>query len=272
MAVEVRDNREDPAVWTGWVLGLVGGFLLFLATVMFGLHHFYRASSDATRTPVTLGSFPIPEIQPNPTQDLREFVRRQNQQLAGYAWADKTKGLVHIPIERAMALVVSRGAAALDPPDPGQAGQDVAAGSARWRSARSREFTSVALWSAPMRLRSLLFFLALGAAALPNSAAMASLTRAELDRVGVSAPAGAVVPRQLAFQELDGTRVELGRLLGAPPCPAGSGGLSLSRALRSDPIHRVARSGRDGACSRAGFRSDRRRAEPRGVAPPMRPP
>lgn len=128
MAVEVRDNRENPAVWMRWVLGLVGGFLLFVATIMFGIHHVYRASSDATRTPVTLGNFPIPEIQPNPTRDLREFVRRQNQQLAGYAWVDKAKGLVHIPIERAMALVVSRGAAALDPPDPGQAGQDVVAG------------------------------------------------------------------------------------------------------------------------------------------------
>lgn len=68
-----------------------------------------------------------------------------------------------------------------------------------------------------MRLRGLLFALTLGAAALPTSAALASLTRAELDSVGVSAPAGTVLPRQLAFQELDGSEVRLGTLLGARP-------------------------------------------------------
>jgi hypothetical protein len=127
MAVEVRDNRENPSVRSGLILALVGGFLVLVAITMFGLHHVYQAISDTARNRMTLGSFPVPEVQPNPTQDLREFLRRQNQQLVGYAWADKSKDLVHIPIERAMALVASRGAAAFDPPDPGQAGLDVGA-------------------------------------------------------------------------------------------------------------------------------------------------
>lgn len=116
MAVEVRDNREDPGVKITWVLTLVGSFMILVVASMIGLHRYYRVSFRPHGVSETLGSFPIPEIQPNPTQDLRGFLKRQNQQLAGYAWVDHSNGLIHIPIERAMDFVVSRGLAALDPP------------------------------------------------------------------------------------------------------------------------------------------------------------
>lgn len=117
MAVEVRDNREGPEVRIPVVLGLVGGFILVVVAVMFGLHLFYRGVLVADLPRQVLGNFPVPQIQPSPTNDLREFRRRQNEQLTGYAWVDQAKGLVHVPIERAMQLVIARGPAALDAPD-----------------------------------------------------------------------------------------------------------------------------------------------------------
>ena len=118
MAVEVRDNRESPRVQTYRVLTFVGGFLLVVAIAMSGLYRFYGATLVSGNVRETLSSFPSPQIQPNPTRDLEDFRVRQNQQLAGYAWVDKGRGLVHVPIDRAMAYIVSRGPAALDPPDP----------------------------------------------------------------------------------------------------------------------------------------------------------
>lgn len=128
MSIEVRDNRENPWIRTRLVLGLVGGFLLMVAVAMWSLHGFYRARLASTNVQISLGAFPIPQIQPNPREDLQKFRRQQNEQLAGYAWVDKTKGLVHVPIDRAMDFVVSRGAAALDPIDQPGAAQSVGGG------------------------------------------------------------------------------------------------------------------------------------------------
>lgn len=121
MPVEVRDNREDPGVRIRLVLVLAGAFLMIVALAMFGLHHYYRVGLSAKTAPQSLGSFPVPQLQPNPTGDYREFHRRQSEQLSGYAWVDRDRDLVHVPIERAMDFVVSRGSAALDPLTPSSA-------------------------------------------------------------------------------------------------------------------------------------------------------
>lgn len=117
MAIEVRDNRESPWIKTRWVLRLVGVFVLMVAVAMWGLHAFYRARLASEDVQISVGKFPVPQIQPNPTGDLQRFRTRQNEELAGYAWVDKAKGLVHVPIERAMDFVASRGPAALEPID-----------------------------------------------------------------------------------------------------------------------------------------------------------
>ncbi len=126
MAIEVRGNRESPAVQTGTVLSITLGFTVLAGLIAFGLHFVYRARVDPTKVEQPISTFPIPEIQPNPSQDYRGFRRRQNQALAGYAWVDRSKGLVHIPIDRAMALIAAEGDAGWAPPDPAPAGATVA--------------------------------------------------------------------------------------------------------------------------------------------------
>ncbi len=61
------------------------------------------ASSQQDRLP------PTPRFQENPQQELQELVARQKALLEGYSWANKEAGVVRIPIEDAMRLVVERG-------------------------------------------------------------------------------------------------------------------------------------------------------------------
>ena len=52
---------------------------------------------------------PEPRLQTNPRQDLSDLRAREDQLLNSYGWVDKNTGVVRIPIERAMQLIVERG-------------------------------------------------------------------------------------------------------------------------------------------------------------------
>jgi hypothetical protein len=68
---------------------------------------------------------PEPRLQPSPTRDLREMREIEEQMLNNYGWVNKQGGLVRIPIDRAMELVLERGlpdVPAQQPISPGQAG------------------------------------------------------------------------------------------------------------------------------------------------------
>lgn len=48
-------------------------------------------------------------LQENPRADLREYRAHVQRRLHGYGWVDRDTGVVHIPIGRAMDLLVERG-------------------------------------------------------------------------------------------------------------------------------------------------------------------
>jgi hypothetical protein len=51
-----------------------------------------------------------------PSEELATAIAQQEQNLRGYRWIDQEKGIVGIPIERAMELVTREGARALSLP------------------------------------------------------------------------------------------------------------------------------------------------------------
>jgi hypothetical protein len=61
------------------------------------------AAAEETRMP------PEPRLQTNPRGDLRALRDQEDELLNGYSWADKSAGVVRIPIERAMQLTLERG-------------------------------------------------------------------------------------------------------------------------------------------------------------------
>lgn len=60
---------------------------------------------------------PIPS-KSCPPKDLNAYLQAKNQELTTYGWVDRKNGVVHIPIERAMDLYLSR-EAPVRPPDSG---------------------------------------------------------------------------------------------------------------------------------------------------------
>ena len=52
---------------------------------------------------------PAPRFQENPQQELQQLREKQKALLEGYGWVNKEAGVVRIPIEDAMKIVVERG-------------------------------------------------------------------------------------------------------------------------------------------------------------------
>ena len=110
-----REAHEAPAVKTRRVVGLTLGFVAFAILLGGTLSVYYRMTTAHETLTAPIAQFPAPQLQPNPGQDWRAFHAAQTNDLEGYGWVDRASGLVHVPIERAMAVVQGRGAQAYDP-------------------------------------------------------------------------------------------------------------------------------------------------------------
>lgn len=52
---------------------------------------------------------PEPRLQVSPRADIDELRRAENEMLSSYGWVDKDAGLVRVPIEQAMEMVLKKG-------------------------------------------------------------------------------------------------------------------------------------------------------------------
>ncbi len=67
---------------------------------------------------------PLPRLQTTPNSDLEAFRASEDQVLTSYAWVDQEKGIVRLPIARAIELLAERG---LPPAGPAPAASDAPA-------------------------------------------------------------------------------------------------------------------------------------------------
>jgi hypothetical protein len=110
------------------VMYFFAGLIALLAVIYaiaFGMYRFldaYNHANQATLSPMVAPeadtrtvtdrdtqTFPEPRLEKNERTELREFIEDQDRKLVTYNWADKDKGIVQIPIDRAMDLIVQRG-------------------------------------------------------------------------------------------------------------------------------------------------------------------
>jgi len=64
----------------------------------------------------------FPRLQISPPADLAKFREAESQQLNSYGWVNQTAGVVRIPIDRAIELVLQRGLPTRQNGQPGKAG------------------------------------------------------------------------------------------------------------------------------------------------------
>jgi len=64
-----------------------------------------------TRTvaPGEVTKFPEPRLETNERMEINDFRLQEENTLHRYGWVDQQAGVVHIPIDRAMQLLVQRG-------------------------------------------------------------------------------------------------------------------------------------------------------------------
>jgi hypothetical protein len=108
---ETKDIRLRP--FAIFVLG----FIASLAAIYLILFLFMRVLGDIDRVSGNihapsaneLAHARQPELQVDPATDLRSYLAAEEQILNSYGWVDRDRGVVRIPIGRAMDLLLSRG-------------------------------------------------------------------------------------------------------------------------------------------------------------------
>lgn len=118
----------DPGVgyrFGAWLLVA----MLISGAIVFGTFRLLQgrvAARDeaAARYPMAAGQTrepPAPRLQTQPFKDVYQLRRTEAERLNGYGWVDQATGVVHIPIDRAMALAIERGVLAVRPEGGAQA-------------------------------------------------------------------------------------------------------------------------------------------------------
>lgn len=112
VSYEPREADLRVVLWFLAALGLASVLVLLVLWGMFG----YFRSKSAERGPLpsprmytSAPSVPQPRLQPNPVADYDVYRLSDQETLNSYGWVDQKTGIAHIPIDKAMDLVVERG-------------------------------------------------------------------------------------------------------------------------------------------------------------------
>jgi hypothetical protein len=117
-------------------LAVVGVVVYFILVGMYRYLDNYDQSHQAPMNPMVTATnedrrrptatdtqqFPEPRLEQNERGQLRDVVEAQDRILASYDWVDQKNGIVRIPIDQAMALLVQRGLPVLPQGEAARAG------------------------------------------------------------------------------------------------------------------------------------------------------
>jgi hypothetical protein len=108
----IGHETTDINVWAvaKFAIGLVIVCVVSIV-LLFGLLKFFQSREETslanTVEPTKL--FPQPQLQKTPIPDLKAIRAEEDKLLNGYAWVDQPKGVVRIPVERAIEVLAKRG-------------------------------------------------------------------------------------------------------------------------------------------------------------------
>ena len=109
---QIGHETTDVNVWAvaKFAIGLVIVCVVSIV-LLFGLLKFFQSREETsvanTIEPTKL--FPEPQLQKTPIPDLKAIRSEEDNLLNGYAWVDQPKGVVRIPVQRAIEVLAKRG-------------------------------------------------------------------------------------------------------------------------------------------------------------------
>jgi hypothetical protein len=112
-------HHEESDVNIRAILGFAAGLLVFAIVIhvaMWGLFRLFESQASHQEQPTYPLAVkqeqrlpPEPRLQTNPRQDLADLRTAEERTLTTYGWVDRNAGVVRIPVEQAMRLVIERG-------------------------------------------------------------------------------------------------------------------------------------------------------------------
>lgn len=105
----------DPSIGYKFGVWLAVSMAIGAAIVYgtYSLFERFKAERDAAPAyPMAIGQSqepPLPRLQTQPFKDVYQLKAGERAVLHSYGWVDKANGVAHIPIDRAMELVLQRG-------------------------------------------------------------------------------------------------------------------------------------------------------------------
>lgn len=98
-----------------WLIGL-GIFIGATALVTYGIFKVFVAPAipagkqePGLTVPLPPPPPPNPALQPSPRLDLRKWREEEDAAMNSFGWVDRRRGIVRIPVERAMDLLAEQG-------------------------------------------------------------------------------------------------------------------------------------------------------------------
>jgi len=108
---EVSDINSKRVARVGLALATVIALALL---VTYGLFHYFYSGETRTRplpSPLSYSREPTPEprLSVEPGEELKTLRSEEDAMLKSYGWIDRDKGVVRIPIDRAIEILAERG-------------------------------------------------------------------------------------------------------------------------------------------------------------------
>jgi hypothetical protein len=108
---EATDVNIRAILWLA--IGIAIGAVIVHAAlwILLRMYEVRAERRDPALPPLAAGNQepPGPRLQSAPVRDYAAFRAEEERALATYGWVDREEGIVRIPIERAMDLLVERG-------------------------------------------------------------------------------------------------------------------------------------------------------------------
>ncbi|HET6881282.1 MAG TPA: hypothetical protein VFI31_14065 [Pirellulales bacterium] len=107
---ETTDVRSKPLVLSALALAVAVGLVCIFLIWFSGLLEGRAERHDPQLSPLIANqSPPPPRLQEKPANDLARLRAAEDRALNGYRWIDKEPGVVQLPVERAIELLLEEG-------------------------------------------------------------------------------------------------------------------------------------------------------------------
>ena len=104
-----HEHKDIDVFGVALVAALVFVMVMLSLLAARGMLRFAERGREGRSERATPAQFPQPKLEVHPVADLAAARAANEAELHSYGWIDRRAGTAHIPIERAMQLLVERG-------------------------------------------------------------------------------------------------------------------------------------------------------------------